>query len=383
MTNNKFRVYFISTIFIVIISFPLINSRFSLIKDIPSNENRKMASKPQLNFNLLDPYPPLYEKYYSDNFTIRSLMIKYYNLLNIYAFEKSPIPDQVIFGKDGWLFLAGNELDAYRGKNSFNQKDLEEFKLELEYRKKYIENNGGKFYFMIAPNKANIYSNKMPNNIFKINNQSWGEQLIEYLNLNSNVKPIDISNALINTKKENLYYKLDNHWTELGAFYASNEVLKRIHLDFPKVNQLPISDYDLLISDKTHQGNIANMLSNLKSFKEFEYKLVRKPNFKAVDAAKAGYKVTEGFPYSWDYENVKEIIGSKNPKILIISDSFGYSIFPFISEEFSRSVKIFDAWQYKLNEEIIQKEKPDIVLLITVEPLLKNILKYQSRLNIK
>jgi alginate O-acetyltransferase complex protein AlgJ len=383
MVHSKFRIVIVLIVFISVISFPIINDRLKLIKDIVSSENRKMASKPEFDVNLLDPYPDKYEKYYNDNFTIRSILVKYYNLVNLKVFKKSPIPDQVIIGNDGWLFLAGNENDSYRGKHRFKESELRAFKLELEYRKKYLNDRGCKFYFLIAPVKANIYSNKIPNNIFRINKQSWGEQLIEYLNKTSEVKPINVYDILrAHKKNELLYFKLDNHWNQLGAFYVSNEILKRIHIDLPEVTTTSLSDYEI-IKTETNNNNIANMLSNLDNFKDITLQLSPKSGFHAKNVPPAGYPVVKGFPYPWDYENDKEITGSKKPNILIISDSFGNNLFPFLAEEFSRSVKIFDSWQYKLNEDIVKSEKPDVVLLVVLESNVRNMLSFQSRLNNK
>jgi hypothetical protein len=108
--------------------------------------------------------------------------------------------------------------------------------------------------------------------------------------------------------------------------------------------------------------------------------LVPKKGFVSSEVPKTGYPIIPGFPYPYAYEADREIPGSKQPRILIISDSFGEAIFPFISERFSRSVKIFDAWQFKLNEDIVANEKPDVVLVVVLESNLRNMLKHQSRL---
>ena len=91
-----------------------------------------------------------------------------------------------------------------------------------------------------------------------------------------------------------------------------------------------------------------------------------------------GYPVVKGFPYPWEFEMVRERKDTTMPKLLLISDSFAGNLFPYISEPFSRSVKIFDSWQYKLNEEIVIAEKPDVVVLIVQESNIRNMLKYLS-----
>ena len=380
MTYNIFRASIITVSFLLIISFPFINDKLKLVKDIASSENRQMTQRPPFDIKHLDPYPERFEKYYNDNFTIRSTMVKYYNLVNLEVFKKSPLPDKIVIGNDGWLFLAGDEDDSYKGKNSLTIAELNAFKLELTYRKKYLNDMGCKFYFLIAPSKANIYSDKIPNNSFRFYTQSWGEQLIDYLNKNSEIDPINVYDVLRASKKDELlYYKLDNHWNELGAFYSVNEVLKSIHKDFPEISPTGIDQYKIEKTN-TNKGNIVGMLSNTGDFKDFSIKLIPNVGFKATDAPLVGYPPVKGFPYPWEYEKDKEIKDNGKNKILIISDSFGEKTFPFFAEHFTRSVKIFDAWEYKLNKKIVEAEKPDVVVLVVLEANLRNVLRFQSRL---
>lgn len=378
--HNKLRTYLIVLSFILLISFPIMNSHLQLVKDIAETENRKMAEKPVMVYTHLDAFPKQYEKYYNDNFTIRSIMVKYYNLINLEFFKKSPVPDQVVIGKDKWLFMAGKDLDCYAGLHRFDQSELEAIKEELEYRKKYLEKRGCKFYFVIAPSKASIYPEKMPDGIFRFSKQSWGEQLIEYLQANCDVKPIDLFNVLRAQKDNELnYFKLDNHWTQLGAFYAGNEILKRFREEFPGIALTTLEDYNIERTEiKT--GNILAMISNIGNFSDYSYRLTPKSGFLAQNVKPVGYPVIKGFPYPWEYESDKEIKGSEKPKILIISDSFGSYLFPFLAEDFRRSVKIFDSWQFKLNEDIVQSEKPDIFLLVVSESIIRSMLNFQSRL---
>ena len=134
--QNKLRTYLIVLSFILLISFPIINSNLLLVKDIAKTENRKMAEKPDMVYTYLDGFPKQYEKYYNDNFTIRSIMVKYYNLINLEFFKKSPVPDKVVIGKDQWLFMAGNDLDCYAGIHRFEQSELEAIKRRIGIQEK-------------------------------------------------------------------------------------------------------------------------------------------------------------------------------------------------------------------------------------------------------
>src|ERR1035437_2615422 len=126
MTHSRFRIYSISVLFVGMLAFAFLNGIFNLVKDSNGTENRKLASKPELLFKTIDQYPAKYEKYYNDNFSIRSLLIKYFTILNLQLYHISPIPKQVIIGDDNWLFYADTHLDSYEGKHRFTDAELRE-----------------------------------------------------------------------------------------------------------------------------------------------------------------------------------------------------------------------------------------------------------------
>ncbi|MEI7594612.1 MAG: hypothetical protein WCK02_02610 [Bacteroidota bacterium] len=338
-----------------------------------------MKKEPLFDTTNINVYPLAYEEFYNDNFPLRSRYIKLFNSFNLNILDKSPVPDQVIIGKEGWLYFANEELDIYKGKNRFSEKELEEFRLELDYRTNYLEKLGIKYYFMVAPSKSTIYPEYMPVSVVQENKESWGEQLINYLNKKSVVKTINVYTTLrANSKKENLYYKIDNHWNMLGGFYGANEIIRVMKKDFPQLSTHKLSEYSIK-KEQIKEGNLSKMFSGSGNFRDVRCFFTPKKGRKAVEVAKK-YPVIKNFSMINDYEKTMEIKDSHKPKILIITDSFGAHAYEFLSEEFSRSVKIFDAWNYMLNEDIVLKEKPDIVLLISFEPRLRYLLKNQSRL---
>ena len=373
MNQARFRTYLIFIIFIAAISFPLINRNAQVIKDIQSFENRRMAQKPEFDIEHLDPFPAKYDTFYNDNFDLRNRFIKYFNIYNVRAFRKSPVPS-VVIGKDNWLYVMGDEMDSYMGKNRLSASELSSIKNELEYRKKYLAEKNIKFYFLIVPCKASVHTKNIGYEYFRMFKDSWGEQLNNYLEKTSEVKPVNVFVPLRKyAEEQNLYLKLDNHWNDLGAFYTANEVFKHMHRDFPSIDTLALQDFTIK-SSEAPAGNLEKMLGNLGIFSESFIELSPKKAFKSHDADKAGYPPVQGFVYPWEYEQVRETKDSLKPRLLIISDSFGKNIFPFLSENFSKTVKIFDSWQYKLNEDIVAAEKPDAVLLLINEPILRGFL---------
>lgn len=377
MKHTIFRSILISIVFLSILVFPILNGQFNFVRDIANNENRKLSEQPLLDYKHLDSYPHKYESYYNDNFPIRSLLVKYYAYNNLKIFKKSPIPESVIIGKNGWMYLAGREYESYKGINNLTNNELFLIKQELEYRKDYLAKRNCKFYFVVAPAKTSIYPENLENNdpSFKLN--SWGEQLINYLNNHCKVKPIDVYTELRNRKsKELLYFKLDNHWNNIGGFYASNMVLKQMNNDDSSIHINNIKDFRI-VKENRNIGNIVNMFPNVESFNDFSFELNKIKGYHAVDASLKGYKVPDKFDAEL-FETRRVIRGSKKKKLLIVSDSFGGYMFPFLAENFSVTEKIFDKWEYKLNESIVENEKPDVFLMIVLESNLRNIIKYRS-----
>lgn len=363
------------------ISFQIINSIFNIVPDTENTENKQALEKPKLKIALLDPFPTEYDAYYSDHFSIRQRLIKYFNALNIFVFKKSPIPTKVLIGKNGWLYMVGTESQAYKGENNFNDLELDSLKLELEYRQQYLADRGCKLYVAIAPTKANIYPEFLPNYEIKTKNDGWVTQINKYLKENSSINVIELSQTLIENKNKGfLFHKIDNHMNERGGFIVANKILYELQKQFPMIDTIDYNSMDVIGTISDH-GNIAQMLSDIKFFKDSAFTVSPKTGFLSQEAPKAGYPPPEYFAYSWDYENVRETQNKNKPKILLISDSFGHAVFPYLSEQSSKCVKIFDAWQFMLNENIVESEKPDIMIFLGLEANFKtNILKHQSRL---
>lgn len=378
MDLQKFRIYLVSFSFIFAISFPVLNDQFNFIKDIRSSENRKLATKPSFNISKLDPFPAAYENYYNDTFCLRNKLIYGFGMYNYRFLKKSPYPEGVVIGKDGWLFFAGDDMDTYTGRNMLTELELKQFTEELVYRSTYLKERGCEFYFMIAPSKPCIYSEFVPFETRRITEMSHGEKLLEYISKNSQVKTISIYKTLKeHSTQHQLFFKFDNHWTGYGAFYGANVALAEMRKGFPGLKTYTLNDFKVKTKER-RDGNTARFMGNLDCFTEldFEFKSVSPPKAKA--AVEAGYSQKD-FPYPSEYELAFEVDDTAKKRLLLISDSFGDFILPFFTEQFSKTVKIWDNWEFKLNPEIVEKEKPDVVLLLMSEKNLRLLLKHCSK----
>ena len=64
----------------------------------------------------------------------------------------------------------------------------------------------------------------------------------------------------------------------------------------------------------------------------------------------------------------------RETKRLLITESFGTHMFPFLSDQCSYTTKIFDKWEYKSNVDIVEKEAPDAIVIMILESNLKTLI---------
>ena len=154
---------------------------------------------------------------------------------------------------------------------------------------------------------------------------------------------------------------------------VSKLIISHIRKDFPDKNIPNIPSY--LWEDSLIQNGIHYRVLGIESLKENDaFPIIENEN--AIEVARYGFPPPENFAYAWNYE--RRYVDEENKsklKILVIRDSFGAALIPFLKESFSESVFIFDAWQYGLNKPIIEKIKPDIVLFLTYESHLESIIE--------
>jgi len=371
MKKSVFIYQFITVvIFLIIIILPIfqeVTKIFSIQK--LKSENRAIAQMPKIDPSRLDYFPSQFTSYYNDNFPFRAIFFQFdYRIL----FKKSPIKD-VIIGREKWLFLSKNSK-LYQGLISFSENDLQLAVHSLEERMKKYEAMGIKFYFIIAPTSYEIYSEYLPRHILRTKTTKT-DKFCELLQ-KTDIPFIYLKEELLKNKTAGqLYRKNDHHWNELGCYFAYKATVELIKKDFPQIPVYSLSDFEMT-PQHTTSGNLVNMLNdNFKAIfgEDIFYKVQLKDSCKRYyDVPKVGYPCVEGFPYPWVYEVTGETSCKELPNIVIVRDSYFSEMIPFFFNSFSRSVAIYDKWQYGANMDIVSQENAKIVLLILTEANIPN-----------
>ena len=238
----------ISLLFLLLISLPLLDQVFKFVKPYELVEKRRLAEKPAFDCRHPLLYLKEYEAYYNDHFSFRTRLVYLNNLLTYKIFHASA-SDDVIIGKQGWLFLGNinkyfDEIDYYRNLKPFTVEELRYWQILLEERRDWLKRRGIHYLFTIAPNKSTIYPELMPDSIRKVNSQSRQDQLIEHLKKYSTLSILDLRPALLEAKKiRPTFHQTDTHWNDWGGYVAYSEIIKHLKQYFNFIRPRPLNNF--------------------------------------------------------------------------------------------------------------------------------------------
>jgi alginate O-acetyltransferase complex protein AlgJ len=363
MKLNKITETSLALIFAIMIGAPALVDGLGHGGSTASIEKREAASKPDgaLLWSSFSAYTNNFENYFNDSFSLRGRLIRWNNLMRLKLFDESRVKG-VRVGRDGWLFYADEwALEDYENVIPYRPEDLVKIRTVLEQRRVWLEQRGISFFAIVPPNTQTIYPEYLPPAVHKLGKKSRLDQVAEYLKAYPEIELVDVRGALLNAKgAQRLYNRTDSHWNDYGAFIAYDALMQRVEKYFPNVKRLAIEDFTVK-TEEGKGGDLARMLSLDEYIKEERITLVPRFTPKATDGVR-------------DYEDpvhhlgremvVKETRDTRLPKALVFRDSYSWGLIPCLAESFQSVVFL---WTFEFLPEIIEREKPDIVILESVE----------------
>ncbi len=367
-----FSDYLLTILFILVISSAGIQQWFKILPEMPNQENRALNTMPGFNPARLDPFPRLFEAYYNDHFAFRNQFMKLYADINFKVYNKCPYPDQVLIGRNQNLFMVPKELDTYQRTTLFTNNELDRIRSEFSHRKKYFENKGIDYYVAVCPIKYSIYPEYLPWYVQVRDTISRTDQFLDVIS-GLGIEMIDLRKVLLAAKdsaSRELFMATDNHWNEIGAFVAYQNIAARIARKIPGVRVLQANDYTIRPKHR-NGGNLAHIINMHEEMQDVQYSFTLRKSVKISSITPCPYEVPDNFEEINFFKGYYMQDNNQDlPRIMIVHDSFGKFIHAYFRDSFSRSVFIWDKWQYKLNEPIVDAEKPDVYISMTLESLL-------------
>ena len=319
------------------------------------DEQRKLAEFPPLEIDSIPSLPKKIEDYFNDHFGLRSTLFNWGVKIKYQIFNSSPKSEKVVIGKDGWLFLTGRFYEVTQDinrENLFSNDSLVRSVKIWEGRKKELFDLGINYYKSFWPDKYYIYPEMMPNAMQMANKTTlWRcDQAINYLDsINSAIKIIDVRQQLLTLKPFiPVHYKLDSHWNNFGAFIGYSELIKVICKDLKNIKPLSLQDFNIVWSPKS-KGDLATILNVEGQDLEVTFNKKFSSNIEKMNA--------DSFPKRTEiYLNHNNPNG---PKALIYRDSYTNALIPFLMENFSEAVLI---WDTPYSIEMVKRVKPNLVI---------------------
>ncbi len=322
-----------------------------------NNENRNLAPKPVFSAANYSSFPAEYTIYLNDHLPFRNALVTLASAVDYYVFRR-PSDEQVVVGKEDWLFYAkkddGDPMGDYLGKNLFTQAELEAIAENCRAQQELLSSLGKEFVIFIGPNKERGYPEYMPEYYGEPAEEYRAAQVYEYLKRHTDLRVVYPLEELEEAKKhvaENLYYKTDTHWNLLGGYVGVRALMKELGVKMPALWEEGMQ----VVYKEAFAGDLAGLLNLGDALKATDRK------YEVTGYDTHGRELLE-----WEtLEMIRYRAPGADPRrFYMIRDSFATSMAPHIGSCFSecylRQVKTYTGAD-------LMAADPDVVVYETVE----------------
>ncbi|MBK7270367.1 MAG: hypothetical protein IPI07_12960 [Flavobacteriales bacterium] len=331
-------------------------------------EKRHLAELPALGWKDLDTWPDGVNEWYKDHFGFRSILFRWNAMLHAVVMHTSPLPDRLLMGKDGWMYLTNDKvIGNYHGQKLFTFEELERIRIHYEKRQAWLHARGIPYVLLVPPLKANVYPEHLPDRIHRMGASTWLDEVKEHFARYSTLRIIDMRPALLEGKKEReVYYRTDIHWNPYGAYLGYRVLMDSMRTVLPQLGPTtPIGAFNITL-DVNEGADLAQLIALNDVFTRVTPKLVPVRPPRAVPG-EAG-----ALPGSAFFHAPAELFTTADtaaPRLLMFHDSFGLYLKPLLAEHFSRSLFV---WTGLFIPDIVEHEKPDFVVQEFMEMFIVN-----------
>lgn len=355
--KNKIISIFVAIIILVLDIVFIVSSDITFSE----NENRYLESFPKFSTQKLfnGKYIDSLTNYLKDQFPLRDKFMGFKT--NIEKLTLKRKINGVYLGKDNYL------LEEYKG---FEKKDLLVKKLNGFYEK-----NDVNLSLVLVPTSISFNYDKLP--IFSSSCNQLDD--IDYVYNNIKFNSINVYDTLNNHKNEDIFYRLDHHWTTKGAYYAYTKIINNLGFNPKEINEFEIKKVS-----ESFNGTLYSKVNDysLKSdyIEVYEYDNDLTINYVSENIVKTSL-------YEYDYLNKKDKysmfldnnhslititnnnINSDN-ELLVIKDSYANSIIPFLVNHYKK-IHVIDPRYYLESISIYIKENniKDVLILYNMSTI--------------
>lgn len=317
-------------------------------------ENRVLAE--ELKFSLTKQFLDDFDVYVKDHLGYKNALTNLNASVKRRVFRSSSNPKNAVVGAKNWFFYTNKDdgaLGSYTRSNLLAESELRNKMEAWEKWHDSLKTLGADLYFSVYPNKSTVYSENVPLNYKALQRDTISkiDQVKNYIqSTNSPLQLLDVRNQMTAHKEEHeLYYRFDTHWNERGCFLGYQELCKKIGIE-----AYGLSDFNIEM-ELFEEGDLGRMsglcVSPLKNEMVPRFSLKKQVNY-------GPQKTEEHGAYYWTNANPK-----LTKRILVFRDSYTNSMVKFLALHFKDGYYVATGFNY----DVIQRLKPDIVVVATVE----------------
>ncbi|MGN0709816.1 MAG: DHHW family protein, partial [Anaerovoracaceae bacterium] len=236
------------------------------------------------------------------------------------------------------------------------------------------QNENLNMYFLLAPNAANIYKDKLPATVETADQDAYMDKFFRKMT-KYGIIPIDVRSSFRHKKNSvQLYYRTDHHWTSEGAKLAYDTAHQKMDLTSSvKYKKYVVSnDFKGTLYSKSgftngRDDSISIYLPTSSGYKNsviyYSDTKEKTTNFYKLDnlSKKDAYTVFGGSNHP--FYTITTPVKSKR-SLLIIKDSYANSMIPFFTQDFSKIVVVDPRYYFgKISDVISANGITDVLFL--------------------
>lgn len=290
------------------------------------------------------------DSYFQDRIGFRDRMINFYTVCNDFVFNEMVHPTYE-YGKHGYVFFRyGNEAN--------DEEFIDLFCRYLKQVQEYCTQRGVEFLFVYNPSKTSVYAHYLAKGyhykgiVYSRMKEKLSEYGIRYVDNLSYLKDLSKTLQVFNPKYD------AGHWNDVGAFYATNNMLDTIAKDFPAVKAHELSDFNM---DTVLQKSLPVSLFVINE-KVPEYTL-REDKAKGVSEKYHGIELHPKYQYFASYQTDNNLC----PNVVFFHGSYYNSRNKFYQDRFHQVTGIHNYQNFLNFDYYFNLFRPDCVIFETAE----------------
>lgn len=337
--------------------------------DTSNHENRALAPFPAgQSAPGLQEWPAAFDAWLGDHAPFRNQCMTLNARAN-WALGSLDSSD-VLLGKERWLFLRdvsdSSSLLDYQGLTAYTPEELAACRVTLTALQTALARRGCRLAVVLAPAKEGVYSQYMPDTIPAVSRPTRVQALAAYLQAETDLALLWPQQALREAAKtQQVYYRYDTHWNEAGAYLAASELLEllgRPALPFEQAEFVP----DAAAVAPADLANVSGA-----------WALCTNDVYYTADLPRGSCTLAE------NGGNITRWQGGGEGGLVLIRDSFGEALAPFLTARFESSLALHGS-ALAPEELLAQLDAlpafPDVVVLEVAERFADNLARQAALL---